>query len=105
MCGDVDFADVIQVASKITPVPRGVGPMTVAMLMQVTVECCFLSGVGDPLEPPHRTRSITWRPCFRSKFVCCIELTISVVSSLCYCVCGCAGTKVMVSHRVAEQHT
>lgn len=34
LCGDVDFADVEPVASAITPVPGGVGPMTVAMLMQ-----------------------------------------------------------------------
>ena len=34
LCGDVDFADVEPVAGAITPVPGGVGPMTVAMLMQ-----------------------------------------------------------------------
>lgn len=34
LCGDVDFDDVQNVASKITPVPGGVGPMTVAMLMK-----------------------------------------------------------------------
>ena len=31
--GDVDFADVSKKASLLTPVPGGVGPMTVAMLM------------------------------------------------------------------------
>lgn len=35
--GDVDFESVRQVASKITPVPGGVGPMTIAMLMANTV--------------------------------------------------------------------
>jgi methylenetetrahydrofolate dehydrogenase (NADP+)/methenyltetrahydrofolate cyclohydrolase len=35
--GDVDFEAVRQVASKITPVPGGVGPMTIAMLMSNTV--------------------------------------------------------------------
>lgn len=35
--GDVDFAAVSQVASKITPVPGGVGPMTIAMLLKNTV--------------------------------------------------------------------
>ena len=35
--GDVDFAAVAEVASYITPVPGGVGPMTVAMLMKNTV--------------------------------------------------------------------
>lgn len=33
MCGDVDFESVKDIASKITPVPGGVGPMTIAMLM------------------------------------------------------------------------
>ena len=37
--GDVDFDAVRQVASKITPVPGGVGPMTIACLMENTVEC------------------------------------------------------------------
>lgn len=37
LCGDVDFASVEPKASYITPVPGGVGPMTVAMLMQNTV--------------------------------------------------------------------
>lgn len=38
LVGDVDFDEVKQVASWITPVPGGVGPMTVAMLLQNTVE-------------------------------------------------------------------
>lgn len=37
ICGDIDFADVQNKASAITPVPGGVGPMTVAMLLQNTV--------------------------------------------------------------------
>ncbi len=37
LCGDVDFAAVSGVASAITPVPGGVGPMTIAMLMKNTV--------------------------------------------------------------------
>lgn len=36
LCGDVDFENVKNIASYITPVPGGVGPMTVAMLMQNT---------------------------------------------------------------------
>ncbi|GGA30700.1 bifunctional methylenetetrahydrofolate dehydrogenase/methenyltetrahydrofolate cyclohydrolase FolD [Psychrobacillus lasiicapitis] len=36
LCGDVDFASAQEVASKITPVPGGVGPMTIAMLMENT---------------------------------------------------------------------
>ena len=38
ICGDVDFAAVEPKASYITPVPGGVGPMTVAMLMKNTVK-------------------------------------------------------------------
>ena len=37
LVGDVDFADVQPIAGKITPNPGGVGPMTIAMLMQNTV--------------------------------------------------------------------
>lgn len=37
MCGDVDYKAVSQVASMITPVPGGIGPMTVAMLMRNTL--------------------------------------------------------------------
>ena len=38
MCGDVDYAAASERASQITPVPGGVGPMTIAMLMRNTVE-------------------------------------------------------------------
>ena len=38
LCGDVDFDDVAPVTSAITPVPGGVGPMTIAMLMNNCVE-------------------------------------------------------------------
>lgn len=38
LCGDVDFDSVEPVASAITPVPGGVGPMTIAMLMHNVVE-------------------------------------------------------------------
>jgi methylenetetrahydrofolate dehydrogenase (NADP+) / methenyltetrahydrofolate cyclohydrolase len=38
LCGDVDYAEVAQVASAITPVPGGVGPMTITMLLMNTIE-------------------------------------------------------------------
>ena len=38
LCGDVDYAGVSQVAGYITPVPGGVGPMTIAMLLVNTLE-------------------------------------------------------------------
>ena len=45
LCGDVDFEGVRQVAGHITPVPGGVGPMTIAMLLVNTLESakCTLS--------------------------------------------------------------
>ncbi len=45
LCGDVDFDSVATKATAITPVPGGVGPMTIACLMQNTVEC-FLAKVS-----------------------------------------------------------
>jgi methylenetetrahydrofolate dehydrogenase (NADP+)/methenyltetrahydrofolate cyclohydrolase len=38
LCGDVDFAGVQEVAGYITPVPGGVGPMTITMLLVNTME-------------------------------------------------------------------
>lgn len=43
LCGDVDFAAVEPVAGYITPVPGGVGPMTISMLMQNTVTAAKLA--------------------------------------------------------------
>jgi len=39
LVGDVDFDEVSKVAKAITPVPGGVGPMTIACLLNNTVEC------------------------------------------------------------------
>lgn len=44
LCGDVDYEDVADVCSAITPVPGGVGPMTIAMLMHNCAESVVLSG-------------------------------------------------------------
>lgn len=38
LCGDVDFESVSQIANYLTPVPGGVGPMTVTMLMKNLIE-------------------------------------------------------------------
>ena len=43
LTGDVDFESVREVAAKITPVPGGVGPMTIAMLMSNTVRAAELA--------------------------------------------------------------
>ena len=45
LCGDVDFASVEPKASAITPVPGGVGPMTICCLMENTIKC-FLNKVA-----------------------------------------------------------
>lgn len=42
LCGDVDYDDVIDKVSAITPVPGGVGPMTIAMLMYNCVESALM---------------------------------------------------------------
>ena len=42
ICGDIDYADVKTKAAAITPVPGGVGPMTIAMLLQNTIDAYFL---------------------------------------------------------------
>jgi methylenetetrahydrofolate dehydrogenase (NADP+)/methenyltetrahydrofolate cyclohydrolase len=46
LCGDVDFDGVKQVASYITPVPGGVGPMTITMLLVNTVEAAERLAAG-----------------------------------------------------------
>lgn len=43
LCGDVDFENVSKIASYITPVPGGVGPMTIAMLLNNVVKAAKLS--------------------------------------------------------------
>ena len=43
LVGDVDFDSAMSVAGAITPVPGGVGPMTVATLMQNTLEAAELA--------------------------------------------------------------
>lgn len=49
LVGDVDFASVSQVAGAITPVPGGVGPMTIACLLANTLTaCCRVNGLEEP---------------------------------------------------------
>ncbi len=50
LVGDVDFASAQAVAGQITPVPGGVGPMTIACLLRNTVvAACRQAGLADPL--------------------------------------------------------
>lgn len=49
LTGDVDFASAKTVAGSITPVPGGVGPMTIAVLLTSTViACCRILGLDEP---------------------------------------------------------
>ncbi len=41
LCGDVDFATAVEVAGAITPVPGGVGPMTIALLLENTLNAAI----------------------------------------------------------------
>ena len=43
LVGDVNFESVSEIASYITPVPGGVGPMTITMLMKNTIKAAQLS--------------------------------------------------------------
>lgn len=48
LCGDVDYVNVEPKASFITPVPGGVGPMTITMLMKNTLRAAkLLNGITD----------------------------------------------------------
>ena len=47
LCGDVDFANCLQVAGQITPVPGGVGPMTINMLLANTIEAAERKAAGN----------------------------------------------------------
>lgn len=49
LVGDVDFAEVQEVAQAITPVPGGVGPMTIAMLLKATVKSAIRAGKGEQI--------------------------------------------------------
>jgi methylenetetrahydrofolate dehydrogenase (NADP+)/methenyltetrahydrofolate cyclohydrolase len=49
LVGDVDFQSVQEVAGAVTPVPGGVGPMTIACLLANTVTaCCRANGLAEP---------------------------------------------------------
>ena len=55
LCGDVDFASVAPLASFITPVPGGVGPMTITMLLMNTIESAErVAAAGGNTDRPGR---------------------------------------------------
>ncbi len=49
LVGDVDFAAAVEVASAITPVPGGVGPMTIALLLRNTLQAARYQAQLDAL--------------------------------------------------------
>ena len=51
LCGDVDFAGVSPLAGWITPVPGGVGPMTITMLLANTVRSAVQSATQSAIKP------------------------------------------------------
>jgi methylenetetrahydrofolate dehydrogenase (NADP+)/methenyltetrahydrofolate cyclohydrolase len=53
LCGDVHFPSAEAVAGRITPVPGGVGPMTIAMLLQNTVRAAERLGTGGATDRGH----------------------------------------------------
>ena len=50
LCGDVDFEDVKDKVYAITPVPGGIGPMTITMLLQNTLEAFYHYQLNDIVE-------------------------------------------------------
>ena len=64
LVGDVEFASASEVAGLITPVPRGVGPMTIAMLLRNTLQAARRRPRPAPPSRPGRVRSRrqTFRP-------------------------------------------
>jgi methylenetetrahydrofolate dehydrogenase (NADP+)/methenyltetrahydrofolate cyclohydrolase len=61
LVGDVAFEPVSRVASAITPVPGGVGPMTIAMLLQNTLQAIQQSGIDESSVRPFET-ALSRRP-------------------------------------------
>ena len=67
--GDVDFDAVSQIASHITPVPGGVGPMTIAMLLKNTLEAARIlhsdnhetTSLCRLQATPARTTALSWQ--------------------------------------------
>jgi methylenetetrahydrofolate dehydrogenase (NADP+)/methenyltetrahydrofolate cyclohydrolase len=61
LCGDVDFAGVSEVAAHITPVPGGVGPMTITMLLMNTLESAE-RGLAKKQEQPDPAAGMIPKP-------------------------------------------
>ena len=55
LVGDVAFAEAVAVAGAITPVPGGVGPMTIACLLENTVTAALRRRSAHPLTPDQKS--------------------------------------------------
>lgn len=81
LVGDVAYSEAVQVASHVTPVPGGVGPMTVAMLMKNTVLAASrqLQRISTPVWPlqPLRLSTVSPPPRFVPRIQKC-EVFVSV---------------------------
>ena len=64
LVGDVDFAAVAEVASAITPVPGGVGPMTIAMLLRNTLQAARYQAELETMLSEVETRTWDDTPCY-----------------------------------------
>ncbi len=62
LCGDVDFEGVVEVAGAITPVPGGVGPMTVAMLISNAVAAAIATNAAAEAASPAAAASTAASP-------------------------------------------
>lgn len=66
ICGDVDFDAVRKKASYITPVPGGVGPMTVTMLLVNTIRSAQMAAARAGLVAKPNARGLDWDPLAKS---------------------------------------
>jgi hypothetical protein len=73
LVGDVDFASASQVASYITPVPGGVGPMTVSMLLKNTVDAALRSASRKVSQGHQSFMKILVVSCLQEKLFVHIE--------------------------------
>ena len=84
LVGDVDFAAVSEVASAITPVPGGVGPMTIALLLRNTLQAARRQARAlavDGRRPARRcsgmsSRSCASASCSRWSARCCVIVSL-----------------------------
>lgn len=68
LCGDVDFDSVSQVASAITPVPGGVGPMTVTMLLVELLKKCRIKQIKANSLISHK------KDVYNERMVVCLQI-------------------------------